>query len=203
MHRLVVADDHPIVSLALRRAMPARNHRIVAVCHDGHAALEAVRRFRPNLLVLDLHLPGLDGIAVLRQLRAERFPVNVLVLSCEDDAYGAARALRAGADGYACKRSSLADLRLAIATVAQGRRFFRTALPPAGVVVDDDALLGSLTEREFEMLKGLAAGSTNLEIGAALALSPKVVSAYRRKLMRKLGVTNLRDLIEFARANGI
>ena len=203
MHRLVVADDHPIVLLALRRAMPARNHRVVAECSNGREALDAVRRYRPNLLVLDLHLPELDGIAVLRRVRAERIPVNVLVLSCEEDAYGAVRAQRAGADGYACKRSSLADLRMAIATVAQGRRFFRTGLPAAFETVDDDALLGSLTEREFDMLKALAAGSTNLEIGAELALSPKVVSAYRRKLMRKLGVPNLRALIEFARANGI
>jgi len=202
MHRIVVADDHPIVFPALRRALPTRHYRIVAECMDGRAALEAVRRHRPNVLVLDLHLPELDGLAVLRRIRADRVPVNVLILSCEEDDIGAMRALRAGADGYACKRSTLNGLRMAIAMVAQGRRLFRASAATARAA-DDDALLGSLSEREFDVLKGLAAGHNNLEIGAALALSPKVVSAYRGRVMRKLGVSNVRALIEFARAIGL
>lgn len=202
MHRIVVADDHPIVSAALRQILPLRAFRIVAECTDGDAALDAVRRLRPSVLVLDLHLPRTDGLAVLQHLRAERLPVAVLVLSCEEDDFGGPRALRAGADGYACKRTSPADLVMAIGMVARGKRFFRAAKPAADPC-NDDALLGGLSEREFEVLKALAAGGTNPEIAACLALTPKIVSACRSKLMRKLGLSNLRALIEFARVNRV
>ena len=200
MHRLVVADDHPIVSAALRSALPPRAFRVVAECTDGVAALEAVRRHRPNVLVLDLHLPRMDGIAVVERLRAERLPVGVLVLSCEEEDFGGPRALRAGADGYANKGASPAELATAIATVARGKRWFRAAMPACD---DNDALLGALSDREFDVLKALAAGGTNGEIAADLALTPKIVSACRGALMRKLGLSNLRGLIEFARANRV
>ena len=200
MHRLVVADDHPIVSAALRSALPPRAFRVVAECTDGVAALEAVRRHRPNVLVLDLQIPRMDGIAVLERLRADRLPVGVLVLSCEEEDFGGPRALRAGADGFANKRTSPAELAMAIATVARGKRYFRAATPTCD---DNDGLLGALSDREFDVLKALAAGGTNGEIAADLALTPKIVSACRGALMRKLGLSNLRGLIEFARANRV
>lgn len=199
MHRIVVADDHPIVFAALRAALPPRAFRILAECSDGQAALEAVRRLRPAVLVIDLNLPRMDGLAVLQRVRAERLPVAVLVLSCEDDEFGAPLTQRAGGDGYICKRTSPGDLAMAIGMVARGKRFFRAAKPPG----DDDALLGALSEREFDVLKSLAAGGTNAEIAVELALTPKIVSACRNKLMRKLGLSNLRGLIEFARANRV
>ena len=200
MHRIVVADDHPVVCMALRRALPSRTFRVVAECADGVSALEAVRRHRPSVLVLDLQLPRMDGIAVVQRLRAERLPVAVLVLSCEEEDFGGPRALRAGADGYASKRVSPAELARAIAVVARGKRWFRAATPACD---DNDALLGALSDREFDVLKALAAGGTNGEIAAGLALTPKIVSACRGGLMRKLGVSNLRGLIEFARANRV
>ena len=202
MHRLVVADDHPIVFAALRQALSPHAFRIVAECTDGEAALDAVRRLRPNVLILDLHLPRMDGLVVLQRLRAERIPVAVLVLSCEEDDFGGPRALRAGADGYACKRTSHADLAMAVEMVARGKPFFRAAKPAPGAG-DEDALLGALSEREFDVLKALAAGGTNPEIAADLALTPKIVSACRNKLMRKLGLANVRALLEFARANRV
>lgn len=201
MHRIVVADDHPVVFAALRQALPPRAFRILAECNDGPAALDAVRRLRPSVLVLDLNLPRMDGLAVLQRLRAERLPVAVLVISGEDEAFGAPLAHRAGADGYICKRTSAADLAMAIGMVARGKRFFRAEKAPD--TGDDDALLGALSEREFDVLKALAAGGTNPEIAVELGLTPKIVSACRNKLMHKLGSSNLRGLIEFARANRV
>src|SRR5688572_4921311 len=103
MHRLVVADDHPVVFHAVRAALPSAAFRIVAECTRGDAAIDAVRRLSPDVLVLDLHLPGIGGIAVLRRLRALGSRVRVIVLSCEDEVLGGMRALRAGADGYVAK----------------------------------------------------------------------------------------------------
>jgi DNA-binding NarL/FixJ family response regulator len=189
----------------VRRALPSPAFRIVAECTDGRAALSAVRAHVADVLVLDLNMPDTSGITVLQRLRAERARVRVLVLSGEDERTGGLRALRAGADGYAPKSISMADLSLAIGLVARGKHFFRAAVTMllAPGPQDDDALLGSLSEREFEVLKGLARGRTNGEIGADLALDPKTVSSCRNRLMRKLGLPNLPALVEFARLNNI
>jgi two-component system response regulator EvgA len=210
MHRLVVADDHPVVFHAVRAALPSPAFRIVAECTQGTEVIEAVREQSANFVVLDLQLPGASGITVLRRLRGLGARARVLVLSCEDDATGGARALRAGADGYVTKSSTLADLRLALDLVGRGQRFFRpeaTRWLPAGsegtAPIDDDALLGSLTEREFDVLKALAAGRSNREIAEELAVDAKAVSTVRAKLTRKLGTTSLAALIEFARLNNI
>ncbi|HVQ32509.1 MAG TPA: response regulator transcription factor [Lysobacter sp.] len=206
MHRLVVADDHPVVFHAVRAALPSPAFRIVAECTRGDDAIEAVRQHAADLLVLDLHMPGTGGIPVLRHLRAIGARVRVLVLSCDDDATGGTRALRAGADGYVAKSSAMADLTLALNMVARGQRFFRAAAIPSAAghaPLDDDALLGSLTEREFDVLKALAAGRSNREIADDLAVHPKAISAVRAKLTRKLGTSSLAALIDFARQNNI
>ena len=178
MHRLVVADDHPVVFHAVRAALPSPAFRIVAECTRGDDAIEAVRQHAADLLVLDLHMPGTGGT----------------------------RALRAGADGYVAKSSAMADLTLALNMVARGQRFFRAAAIPSAAghaPLDDDALLGSLTEREFDVLKALAAGRSNREIADDLAVHPKAISAVRAKLTRKLGTSSLAALIDFARQNNI
>jgi DNA-binding NarL/FixJ family response regulator len=206
MHRLVIADDHPVVFHAVRAALPSPAFRIVAECTRGDDALEAVQRFAPDVLVLDLQLPGVGGIGVLRRLRATGSPVRVLVLSCEDEEHGGLRALRAGADGYVAKSSALADLSCAIDGVARGQRCFRPGVTQrlrANSALDDDALLGSLSDREFDVLKGLATGRSYRELADDLAVGPKTISAVRARLSRKLGTPSLAALIEFARLNNI
>ena len=206
MHRLVIADDHPVVFHAVRAALPSPAFRVVAECTRGDDALEAVQRLAPDVLVLDLHLPGVGGIGVLRRLRALGSPVRVLVLSCEDDRHGGLRALRAGADGYVAKASTLADLAGAIEGVARGHRCFCPDVMQrlcANSALDDDALLGSLSDREFDVLKGLATGRSYRELADDLAVGPKTISAVRARLSRKLGTPSLAALIEFARLNNI
>lgn len=206
MHRLVIADDHPVVHHAVRAALPSQAFRVVAECTRGDTALEAVRTLKPNLLVLDLQLPGVEGITVLRRLRTLGTPVRVLVLSCEDDRDGGLRALRAGADGYVAKSSPIGQLGCAIDAVARGQRCFRPEVTQrlrASSAMDDDALLGSLSDREFDVLKGLATGRSYRELADDLAVDPKTISAVRGRLSRKLGTPSLAALIEFARLNNV
>ncbi|MCC8364100.1 response regulator transcription factor [Lysobacter sp. A6] len=204
MHRLVVADDHPIVFHAIRDALPRVGFRIVAECMEASAALAAIRAYAPDTLILDLHLPG-GGLTLLQRLRAAGSRVRVLVLSGDDERVGGLRALRAGADGYLPKTASPADLTHAIELVARGKRCFRPLVTEGVASADsnDDALLGSLSDREFSVLKGLAEGRSNGEIALDLALTPKSVSACRNKLMRKLSLPNLPALILFARVNHV
>jgi two-component system response regulator EvgA len=204
MHRLVVADDHPIVHHAIRAALPNPRFAVVAECTDGATALRAARALRADLLVLDLSLPDMSGISVLHAIRAEHLPLRVLVVSAHGEEDGGVRAMRAGADGYVPKSASPDELRHALGIVARGKRYFRAAVAEASSrTVDDDALLASLSGREFGVLKGLAQGHGNREIAAGLGISPKSVSACRGKLMRKLGARHLRALIDFARNNNI
>jgi two-component system response regulator EvgA len=201
---VVVADDHPLVVHAVRQALPdAGRFAIVAECGDGRAALSAVRARRADLIVLDLALPGLPGLAVLQAIRAERLPTRVLVLSAHAEGEGGMRALQAGADGYLPKSAAPEELALAIALVARGKRYFRQAVSAAPRVQGDDVLLARLSDREFQVLKGVAEGRSNQEIAEALGLTPKAVSTHRNKVMRKLGAHHLRALLDFARNNHI
>jgi two-component system response regulator EvgA len=204
MHRLVVVDDHPIVFHAIRDALPRAGFRIVAECRDAPSALVAIRTHAPDTIVLDLHLPG-GGITLLQRLRAAGSRVRVLMLSGDEERVGGLRALRAGADGYLPKSAPITDLTMAIELVARGKRCFRPIVTDGVPSADanDDALLGSLSDREFNVLKGVAEGRSNGEIALELALTPKSVSACRNKLMRKLSMPNVAALIAFARANHV
>src|SRR5690349_21981153 len=169
MHRLVVADDHPIVFRAVRAALPAVGYSVVAECIDAAATLASVRAHTTNThpitLVLDLQLPG-GGIALLQAMRAQAVPARVLVLSAENERSAGMQALRAGADGFLPKTCALGELAVAIDAVARGKRYYRPELMilAARGPISDDALLGSLSDREYAVLKGLVGGSTNGEI---------------------------------------
>jgi two-component system response regulator EvgA len=205
MHRLLIADDHPLALRAVREAV-SRNarFRIVAECTDASSTLNAISRYAPDTIVLDLNLPG-SGITVIQRLRAAGLRTRVLVLSAEDERTGGLRALRAGADGYLPKTGTVGDLKSAIELVARGKRCFGPMVTRGVFRADssDDALIGSLSDTEFDVLKGLAEGRSNGEIALDVALTPKSVSAHRNKLMRKLGLANLPALIAFARANHV
>lgn len=204
MQRLLLADDHPVAFRAIRAALPRVGYRIVAECQEASTALEAVRALSPDLLILDLHLPG-GGLKLLNRLRSVGSRLRVLILSADDERVSGLRAMRAGADGYVPKTATAAELRHAIELVARGKRFFRARVTEGVISADsnDDALLGSLSDREFSVLKGLAEGRSNGEIALFLALTPKTVSACRNKLMRKLSLPNLPALIHFARVNHV
>jgi DNA-binding NarL/FixJ family response regulator len=204
MQRLLLADDHPLVFHAIREALPRSGYRVVAECQDAPSALSALRALAPDLLILDLHLPG-GGLKLLNRLRSVGSRMRVLILSADDERVSGLRAMRAGADGYLPKTATAADLLHAIEFIMRGKRFFRARVTEGVISADsnDDALLGSLSDREFSVLKGLAEGRSNGEIALFLALTPKTVSACRNKLMRKLSLPNLPALIHFARVNHV
>jgi len=204
MQRMLLADDHPVVFHAIRDALPRAGYRIVAECLDASVAYAATRALAPDFLILDLHLPG-GGLKLLNRLRSAGSRVRVLILSGDDERVSGLRAMRAGADGYLPKSATAAELVHAIEYITRGKRFFRARVTEGVISADsnDDALLGSLSDREFSVLKGLAEGRSNGEIALALALTPKTVSACRNKLMRKLSLPNIPALIHFARVNHV
>lgn len=186
--RLVLADDHALLLEGLRALLHAEpDLRVLATASDGERALDAVRRFKPEVAVLDAHMPYQDGLACLRQIRAEQLPVHVIVLVGTDTAQLLRAAMEAGADGLVLKSDPPAKFFAAIRHVAAGHVSFPQSLRRwlAAPANPDE-----LTEREAEVWACLADGKSNAHIAAALNLSESTVKFHLRNLFAKLDVTN-------------
>lgn len=200
---IVVADDHAIVRAGIRAVLAAEpDLRIVAEASDGRAAVDAVVRHRPHVLMIDLTMPGLNGLEAIGRVRALVPSTRILVLSMHGAADFVLPALRAGALGYLVKGAGLDHLVPAIRAVARGEAFFdptaeRVAHLSAPGRQAADAL-ANLTPREREVLQLVAEGHTNREIADRLGLSPKTVDTHRTSAMRKLGVHDVQGLTRFA-----
>ncbi len=186
--RVVLADDHALLLEGLRATIDAQTDlRVVATASDGERLLEAVRRFRPDVAVVDLKMPYMDGSTAIRRIRAERFAVRVLVLSALSDARSLREAIEAGADGFVLKTDSPQATLTAIRQVVAGQLVF-----PQGARrwLTRDPGAEPLSEREEAVLELLADGRSNREIARTLRMSPNTVKFHLRNLYSKLGVTN-------------
>ena len=206
--RVLLADDHNLVRAGVRKILEAQpGVTVVGEVADGAAALEALARTPVDVLVLDLTMPGLDGFAVLRRARALAPALKVLVLSMHADPEFVSRAVREGADGYLLKDSAVNDLVAAIQAVREGRAYhspqvqrqltdlLRGGTPAVGVA--------ALTEREREVLKRIAEGSSTKEIATRLDISARTVESHRANLMRKLDVRSVAQLVRIAIREGL
>jgi DNA-binding NarL/FixJ family response regulator len=188
--RLVLADDHALVLDGLRMVASAEpDLHVVATATDGERALEAVRRFHPDVAVLDVQMPHMNGLECLTRVRAEAPATRVLLLSAFADASSLRAAVERGADGYALKTDPPQATMRAIRDVAGGRLVFPASVRRwlAGPRAADP---NALTEREEAVLQLLAEGRTNAQIAAAVFLSENTVKFHLRNLFAKLGVSN-------------
>jgi two-component system response regulator NreC len=208
---VLIADDHAIVRAGLVALLSAQpDIRIVGEAGDGRAALEQVERLRPDVLLLDLSMPGCNGVEALRRLKAMTPSTRVLVLSMHAAPEYVRPALAAGAAGYVVKGAGLEDLVGALRTVAAGGQFLgpearrvveASALDPRADASADD--LERLTPREREVLQLVAEGHTNREIGDILGCSPKTVDAHRTHLMQKLDLHDAQAVTRYAMRRGL
>lgn len=188
--RLVLADDHALVLEGLSALLAAEpDLHVVATATDGERLLEAIHRFHPDVVVMDLQMPYMDGTTCLKRIRAEGLPVRVLVLSAFGDADSLRAAIEAGADGFALKTEPPQNTLAAIRQIAAGQLVFPQAARRwlTGVATRDP---NALTEREEKVLSLLAQGLSNAQIAAALHLSENTVKFHLRNLFAKLGVSN-------------
>jgi DNA-binding NarL/FixJ family response regulator len=189
--RVVIADDHPLVVEGLHGLVDGEpDIDVVATATDGERALDAVRRFTPDLLIIDLEMPYMGGLACLRQIRSEDLNVRVLVLSAFSDAHTLREAIENGADGFALKTGAPEATLAAIRQVANGQLVFPQAARRWLADSQNRAPADQLTEREEEVLKLLAGGASNAHIATGLGLSESTVKFHLRNLFAKLGVTN-------------
>ncbi len=210
--RLLLVDDHTLVREGLRAVLDAGGEmKVAGEAANGLEAIEKFRELRPDVTLLDIGMPGMDGFAACRRIRAEHPDARILILTVHGEEQFFFEALRAGAHGYVLKRSTGDDLRRAVRAVAQGRTWLSPEL--AGSLVEDfvnrvragegGQALDALSVREREVLKLVAEGHTNAEIAKLLSISPKTVQTHRAHAMEKLGLHERTGLVRYAIRTGL
>jgi DNA-binding NarL/FixJ family response regulator len=206
--RVALVDDHAVIRQALRMVLEHQpDIEVVADLENGRDAVGAVARLRPDVVVMDLVMPGLNGFDATRQVRKASPLTKVVMLSGFVDEDQLLEALRAGASGYLVKKSDLNELIDAIRAVTQGKTYFSEAIregfnlaemEDAARRGDGRSIADILTQREREVLQLTAEGHTNQEIADTLSISVKTVEAHKAHIMNKLHVKNRTELIKYA-----
>jgi DNA-binding NarL/FixJ family response regulator len=211
--RILLADDHGLVRVGARAVLQSQHGwRVVGEAVNGREAVEKAIELKPDVAVVDIGMPELDGIEVTRQIRTSAPEIRVLVLTMHESGQMVRRALDAGASGYLLKSDLTESLAKAVETVADGNRF----LPPKVSEIVMEEFLSSTsknqqgesastpaTPREVEVIRLLAEGKTNKEIAALLGITVRTVETHRAKIMLKLGLHSLAELIHYAVRRGI
>ncbi len=210
--RVLIADDHTVVRQGIRIVLEEVDGiEVVGEAGDGDEALELTRTLGPDVVLLDVTMPGRTGLEVTRVLREEGFDTAILILSMHDDPEYVLQAVRAGADGYVLKDVAPTELRRAIQTVREGREYFAERVThqlSVGLRAELEreqrkSRLESLTARETEVLVLVADGLTNREIAERLDISPRTVETHRERLMTKLRIRTVAGLTRLVVEEGI
>ncbi|RPW37179.1 response regulator transcription factor [Pseudomonas aeruginosa] len=204
MSRILIVDDHPVIRMAMKMLLEAEGHQIAGDTDNGVDAISLGRELKPDLVILDIGIPRLDGLEVISRLMVLALPLKILVLTGQSASLFALRSMQAGAAGFVCKQGGLAELVTAVNAVASGYSYFpSSAMRPVqqGAYSDDVELLGRLSDREVSVLQYLSQGYSNKQISEQMFISNKTVSTYKARLLLKLNAGSLVDLIEFAKRN--
>ncbi|MDM9632534.1 response regulator [Robiginitalea aurantiaca] len=205
MIKVIVADNHPIVRYGIRALLRgAEDIRIIGDVPSTNALFEMLQEYTPDVLILELDIPQINGIAALRHIKEAYPDIKVLIYSGQSEDVYALSTIRAGASGYLSKTSDSENLATAIQKVARGSMFITNELAQR-LAFDQGSqkprrFFRKLSTREVEVLKMLANGKRNKEVALGLNLNEKTVSTYKARLMKKLNVDNLVDLLQQAKA---
>lgn len=210
MIKVLIADDHAIVRTGLRTLIHAEaTMELVGEATGGYDAIDLVEKLQPEVLVLDLSMPDLDGISVTKKIRPQYPNLHILILTIHEDEALLRAALKAGAGGYILKHAAEAELISAINTILRGdlyvdpsmvRKLFSEEVTP---VATSSKPAISLTPRETEVLQLIVQGYTNRQIGEELSISIRTAESHRSNLSEKLGLHSRVDLVRYAREHGL
>jgi len=210
--RIVLADDHTIIRSGLRLLLEQQaDFKVVAEGEDGRQAVQLVAKHHPDVVILDIGMPQLNGIEATRQIVAQEGHPNVVILSMHSDESYVLRALKAGARAYILKNAAEADLIRAVRAVSEGKSFFSPVI--SKMLLEDyvrqvrekevEDSYDLLTPREREILQLLAEGKTNKEVASVLGLSPHTIETHRGNILEKLHLHSAAELILYAVRKGI
>lgn len=209
--RIILADDHAIVRHSLSRAMEQEQDiEVIGQAQDGHMTVALTRQLRPDLVLMDISMPDLNGIEASREIRRESPDTQIIALSMHSEKRYVTEMFKAGAKGYLLKDSNYGELLTAIRTVAEGKTYLS---PSISDTVVEDMVTGEygkeasafsvLTPREREVLQLLAEGNTTKQAAMRLHISPKTVEAHRLRIMSKLNIDNIALLTKYAIQEGL
>lgn len=202
---LVLADDHLLFRAGLRSMLQQQSElEIIGEAIDGHAAIQQVEEFSPDILLLDISMPGLNGLEALRKLQELQTPTRVIILSMHSDRHYVTEAIKAGARGYLLKDSTLEELVTGVRTVMRGEVYLSSRI--AGVLVSDYVTLSAamngpsdlLTSREREVLQLIAEGNSTKDVASRLHVSVKTIETHRKRIMDKLSLHSVAELTRYA-----
>lgn len=208
---ILLADDHNILRQGLRALLEnEKDFYVVGEAEDGLEALQLAERETPDVMVVDLMMPGLNGLEVTRQIHQTNPDTSIIILSMHAKEAYVLEALKNGASGYVLKDARVNDLVQAVREVTSGRRYLSPPLTERAIEAymrklqtDELDIYETLTSRERELLQLAAEGKTNREIAELLSISPRTVEVHRASMMRKLNLKSQVDLVRYALKRGI
>lgn len=207
--KVLLVDDHAVIRDGLKTLLETQDDlRVVGFAANGREAVAAATRLQPDVAVMDISMPDMDGVEAARRICAARPQARIVMLSVFSDAENVYRALEAGATGYLLKDSAGSELLAAVRAVNAGRRYLTEKinhLVIAGYLDGKRAgsPLDSLSKRERDIFQLLADGRGNRDIARLLSISVKTVETYRSRMLQKLGISNMAELVKFAIAHGL
>jgi DNA-binding NarL/FixJ family response regulator len=206
---VLLADDHAVVRDGLKVLLEAQHDiRVVGVAADGREAVARAAELEPHVVVMDISMPDMNGVEAARRIKDARADTRIVMLSMHSDAEHVYRALEAGATGYLLKNSAGAEVVAAVRAVHLGRRYLTekiNELVIAGYLGERRAAspLESLSKRERDILQLIVDGRGNRDIAGLLHISVKTVETYRSRMLQKLGIKNVTELVKFAVSHGL
>ncbi|CNF39401.1 response regulator transcription factor [Yersinia kristensenii] len=208
--KVLVVDDHPFIRAIVKSILEKNNFEVIAEASSGIDAIKLAKKLTPDLIILDISMPKLDGLEVLIRLMGMQCPPNVLILTSMMEDYYAMRCIRAGAMGYVSKKNDIVDLLIAAEAIMAGYTFFpKTVLNPPDftcngrVAMTETELISKLSPRELSILIKISDGKTINEIAEELMLSSKTISTYKSRIINKLNMKSVIHLSDFTRRHNL
>ena len=210
--RIILADDHTLMREGLRAILESETGlEIIGQAEDGHAAVEMAEKLQPDIVIMDIAMPGLNGLEATRLIHARVPETRVIILSMHENAEYVLQALKAGVHGYLLKQGIKSELVLAIHSAYRGEKFLTSRISSSVIdgflsqakTLESQTPLESLTSREREILQLIAEGYSSQDIARRLTISAKTVDRHRANLMEKLDIHNIAGLVHFAIQNGL
>lgn len=207
MSKILIADDHPLMADSIKSLLESNdNIQVVGVAHDGAEAVKKLEVLEVDIALLDIDMPVMNGLDCAKKIKADFPNVKVAILSMHQEKSMISGLMSLGVKGYMLKTIPKEELLLAIETIQRGGEYFNSAVTK--VLMDSPSVLDTplthdLSEREIEIVKLIASGLTNPQIGEKLFISPKTVDVHRTNVMKKIGVNNVAGVVRFAFQNGL
>ena len=201
MHTILIVDDHPMIRFAVRVLLEREGYETVGEAHDGVEAVSLCQQYSPDVVILDLGLPRLDGLTVLERLRAVDPALRIIAFTGLSPRLFAKRCIEAGASAFVRKDEDMQILASALRAVLNGYSYLPDMMRIMPSTQSETKRLERLSNREFEVLRQLAKGATNNEIAQTMILSAKTISTYKTRIMDKLHVRSLAELLDVANRN--